>query len=95
MQTQRDQWRATAREHEEQAQAIHEELRTTRLAFQEQQAVCAPWAEELVGLRQLVSKQHAQLALFSDTDQQVREVRTPPAPTAVQQRDTRSNRRHS
>jgi chromosome segregation ATPase len=74
VQTQRDQWQATAREHEEQAQAVHEELRTTRLAFQEQQAVCAPWAEELVGLRQLVSKQHAQLALFIDTDQQVREV---------------------
>ena len=56
------------------AQAVREELGTTRLAFQEQQAVCAPWAEEPVGLRQLVSKQHAQLALFIDTDQQVREA---------------------
>ena len=33
VQTQRDQWQATAREHEEQAQAVHEELRTTRLAL--------------------------------------------------------------
>ena len=94
VQTQRDQWQATAREHEEQAQAIHEELRTTRLAFQEQQAVCAPWAEELVGLRQLVSKQHAQLALFSDADQQVREiVRLQAEPSSSATRC--SNRRHS
>src|SRR5215510_2824556 len=74
VQTQRDQWQATARGYEERAQAVDEELRETRIALQEQQAVCAPWAEELVSLRQLVSKQHAQLALFSDADQQVREL---------------------
>ena len=90
MQTQCDQWQATAREHEEQAQAVHEELRTTRLAFQEQQAVYAPSSAELVGLRQLVSPQHAELALFSDTDQQVREVVRLQAEhhQAVQQRAT-------
>jgi len=40
VQTQRDQWQATARGYEERAQAVDEELRETRIALQEQQTVC-------------------------------------------------------
>src|SRR5215831_19206433 len=89
VQTQRDQWQATARGYEERVQGVDAELREARLALQEQRAMCGPWAEELTSLRQLVSKQHAQLALFSDADQQVREIVRLQAEhqQAVQQRD--------
>ena len=71
---QRQQWQETTRQHEEQLRSLQETLQQTQEALQEKQAPRAAWDEELVGLRRLVHKQQAQLALLLETEPQAQEM---------------------